>query len=348
MIDIIPSVSIIVPIYNVEKYLNRCVDSLLGQSLNNIEIILVDDGSTDESGKIADKYLELDSRVKVIHKENGGLSSARNAGMDIATGEYVGFVDSDDWVRNDMYEKLYTSAVKYQSDMVMTGFYREYESGTVVENPLILSDKYYENEEVIDKILIPMIGADSNARDDIEIDMCVWRNIYRSDLLKENNIQFISERLYISEDIVFHLEVFRYVKSVSVVKDFLYYYTVNVQSLTQVYKADRFNKECILFEYVRDRLYSLGLYEKSIERFKRAFIGRARVCIIKEARDNFEASILKRISNIRKITKNEILSDCLKDYPIRNYLLKQKVVAYCMKYHFAVLLFICAVKHKRH
>ncbi|MCB8516908.1 glycosyltransferase, partial [Enterococcus durans] len=97
-------ISIIVPIYNVEQYLRKCVDSILAQTFTDFEVILVDDGSPDNSGAICDEYAKLDSRVRVIHKENGGLSDARNAGIEIAKGKYLGFVDSDDFIDKDMYE----------------------------------------------------------------------------------------------------------------------------------------------------------------------------------------------------------------------------------------------------
>ena len=99
-------ISVIVPIYNTEKYLKRCFDSILSSTYENLEVILVDDGSPDNSGKICDEYAARDSRIRVIHKKNGGLSSARNAGLDIATGDYVTFVDSDDYIASDIYEKL--------------------------------------------------------------------------------------------------------------------------------------------------------------------------------------------------------------------------------------------------
>ena len=101
-----PAVSVIVPMYNTERFLRCCVDSLLKQTINNIEILLVDAGSPDACGEIAEQYARLDERVKVVHRENGGLGPARNSGLAIATGEYVGFVDSDDWVEEDMYERL--------------------------------------------------------------------------------------------------------------------------------------------------------------------------------------------------------------------------------------------------
>lgn len=110
-------ISVIVPVYNVEKYLERCVDSLLAQTYKNLEIILVDDGSTDRSGEICDKYRLCDDRIIVVHKENGGLSSARNAGLEIASGEYIGFIDSDDWVDKKMYEVLLQNLVIHNADI---------------------------------------------------------------------------------------------------------------------------------------------------------------------------------------------------------------------------------------
>ena len=114
-------VSVIVPVYNVEEYLGRCVDSILSQTYRNLEVILVDDGAKDNSGAICDSYAQKDSRVRVIHKENGGLSSARNAGIDIASGDYLEFVDSDDWLEPDAVESMIQQALTHQVDLVLGG-----------------------------------------------------------------------------------------------------------------------------------------------------------------------------------------------------------------------------------
>ena len=116
-----PLISIIVPVYKVEPYLRRCVDSILNQTYRNLEVILVDDGSPDNCGSICDAYAKQDSRVKVIHKENGGLSSARNAGLDVMSGAYVGFVDSDDWIEPHMYESLLKLMEKFDAQMALGG-----------------------------------------------------------------------------------------------------------------------------------------------------------------------------------------------------------------------------------
>ncbi|MEO6347158.1 MAG: glycosyltransferase, partial [Aquaticitalea sp.] len=110
-----PTISVIVPVYDVERFLHKCIDSIINQTYKHLEIILVDDGSPDNCGLICDAYVKKDPRIKVIHKKNKGLSAARNSGLEIATGDYIGFVDSDDWVHEKMFEALITNAQLYQS-----------------------------------------------------------------------------------------------------------------------------------------------------------------------------------------------------------------------------------------
>ena len=136
-----PKISVIVPVYNVEKYLRKCIESILNQTFREFELILVDDGSTDSSGKICDEYALKDSRIKVIHKENGGASSARNAGLDVAKGEYIGFVDSDDWIEMDMYGELYRLIKENNTDISVCG----------INN---IKDIKYKNENLKEKIQI--------------------------------------------------------------------------------------------------------------------------------------------------------------------------------------------------
>ncbi len=132
-----PLITVIVPVYKVEDYLERCVDSIVNQTYKNLEIILVDDGSPDRCGEMCEEIAKTDSRIKVIHKENGGLSSARNAGLDIMTGDYVGFVDSDDWIEKDMYSELYKLIKHYDTKIAVGGIQCDYTSGKVIYfNPL--------------------------------------------------------------------------------------------------------------------------------------------------------------------------------------------------------------------
>lgn len=141
-----PEISIIVPVYNVEKYLDKCVNSILDQTFQEFELILVDDGSPDNSGKMCDAFADMDKRISVIHQENGGLSAARNAGIEIAKGRYIGFVDSDDYIAEDMYELLYTNLKKEDADLSTVGFLDVYAG----KEPVIKEKKY---------IVTDMVGA---------------------------------------------------------------------------------------------------------------------------------------------------------------------------------------------
>ena len=158
-------ISVIVPVYNVEKYLARCVDSILAQTYENLEVILVDDGATDRSGLICDEFASKDSRVKVIHKKNGGLSSARNAGLETAAGEYIAFVDSDDWIEPDAYAHMMQLMKKHQVKLVCGGRYDV--SGKTGERKVGLCPKREEvisGEELAGRIFL-WAGCDSSACD---------------------------------------------------------------------------------------------------------------------------------------------------------------------------------------
>ena len=146
--------SVIVPIYNVEDYLNRCVDSIINQTYKNLEIILVDDGSPDNCPQMCDDYAKKDSRIRVVHKENGGLSDARNAGMKVATGEYVSFIDSDDYISLDFYETLFQTMVDNDSDIVECSVVKFYENEKFDEYSDDLKVTNYETVDALDGLII--------------------------------------------------------------------------------------------------------------------------------------------------------------------------------------------------
>ena len=167
-------ISIIVPIYKTEKYLKRCVDSILRQTYKNLEVILVDDGSPDKSANICDEYQKADGRVRVIHKSNGGLSSARNAGLEVAKGEYIGFVDSDDYIENTMYEILIKACKKYQSKMACCGRYDEYENRETQISFVENEDEKWDAETAIKNLFLWN-----------NIDSAAWDKIYARELWSE-------------------------------------------------------------------------------------------------------------------------------------------------------------------
>ena len=187
-------ISIIVPVYNVEVYLEKCLNSIINQTYGNIEIILINDGSTDNSGKICDKYAKIDERVVVIHKENGGVSSARNAGLKVAKGNFVGFVDPDDWIAEDMYEKLYLEIKKFNANISVCKFKR-----------VMDRKNFIKRKNCFDAITLNSIDSMYFMLTSIEGYGCaVWNKLYRVDFLKRNSI--FTTNSMISEDVSFELQ----------------------------------------------------------------------------------------------------------------------------------------------
>lgn len=166
-----PEISVIVPVYNVQAYLPRCLDSILAQTFRDMEIILVDDGSADDSGAICDSYAARDERVCVIHKENGGLSSARNAGLDVARGQWIGFVDSDDYIAPDMYEYLHSIALRENAQIAMCDLYMFYDNGVAEEHP---NDFY----KVMDKVEAARIVLEAQITSVTAVNKLYHRDVY--------------------------------------------------------------------------------------------------------------------------------------------------------------------------
>ena len=208
-----PKVSIVVPVYNVERYLRECVDSILKQTLKDIEVILVDDGSPDGCGKIIDEYARQDSRVIALHQENSGYSKAVNHGIDIARGEYIGIIESDDWIDDDMYESLYNNAKKNKTDITKGLFYiyRTVPKAGESQNTL------YRNPNGIDLRLAPDgVFKPADWPRIIGFHASIWSSIYKADFVKKIRIPETAGASY--QDFPFMTEVLCRAKRVSVVK----------------------------------------------------------------------------------------------------------------------------------
>ncbi len=207
-----PIISVIVPIYKVERYLEKCIQSIQDQTLKDIEIILVDDGSPDRCGVICDEFAQNDSRITVIHKENGGVSSARNLGIRIANGEYIGFVDGDDWIDKDMYEVLYDGILKTNAEVAICGYRIEHE-GNITQ--FVKNDGktiVYTKEEAVRKILI-----------DEEIHSFTWNKLIKKELF----IDFESPKLYYHQDYASTFILFDRAKKIVMCRKAKYTYNNN-------------------------------------------------------------------------------------------------------------------------
>ena len=249
-------VSIIVPIYNVEQYLRECIDSIIKQTYKNLEIILVDDGSPDNCGQICDEYAKKDDRIKVIHKENGGLSSARNAGLDIATGEYISFIDSDDYVSNNFIEELYSLCIKCDADIAECDFVK-------------FTDKIevQKKDKVIEKYSTIEMQEQIYTENYIKT-IVVWNKLYKKYLYEK--LRFPQGK--INEDEFTTYKVFdSSLKNIAVTSEILYYYRYNENSIM----GKKFNEKRLDVleayeerkEFYKEKKLNL-LYEKTVIKYQ--------------------------------------------------------------------------------
>ncbi|MBO5477505.1 MAG: glycosyltransferase family 2 protein [Clostridia bacterium] len=282
-------VSIIIPVYNVEEYINRCIDSVVGQTYNNLEIILVDDGTKDNSGIICDNRAKEDKRIKVIHKENGGLGSARNSGIKNATGEYLLFLDSDDYIEKNTVEKMLKEAKKGY-DIVCCGFDRVDEETKVVFSKEMITMPFDELEI-----------TEKNIMETAFLNPSGWGKLFKKDIIK--NVWFSEDKRAI-EDTLFYLEIIPKTKKIKYIKEILWHYMVRPGSLILSITEEKAN----LFE--ENLLEIKNIYEKNkyCEKYMdyltlQVFIHNC-VSIPSRIYNNKDIDIGKRIVHIKKYMDN--------------------------------------------
>ena len=333
-----PKVSIVVPVYNTEKYLRQCIDSLTNQTLKDIEIVIVDDGSKEECALLCDELAKNDARIKVVHKVNGGLGFARNSGIEASCGEYVGFVDSDDYVDFAMYESLYNAAVENDADLVVSGISfvggnTFSKAGEFEEKKYFDKDTVFEKEGIT-KLLLGVVGALPNEPDDSRYGVSVCKNIFRRSLLCEENIRFFSEREIISEDTVFMVDYIKRIKKAVGVQGAFYRYRRNDESLSKSYKSDRFEKVIVFLTELEKHICDILTKEEYQLYLDRLVQGYGRILCSHEimyAYDNgIKYAVLKK--RLKEICKCEKISDALKRYPWHKLPKKQAAFAFAMKY----------------
>lgn len=266
-------VTVVLPIYNVENYLDRCIKSVVSQTYENLEILLIDDGSTDSCSEMCDEWAKKDSRIKVIHKENQGLGMARNTGIENANGEYICFFDSDDYIASDTIEKAYGQAVDDKADAVFFGINFCDEKGKVTDSFICpLGKVKYENEQVRNFFLPEFIAPDPDG-DGVKLfymSPCIL--LYSMSTIKRCNWRFVSEREIISEDVYSLLSLFKHVSKVSVLPEAFYYYCTNGSSLSRSYRKDRFEKLCRFYEEAKALCKRLGYDDEILRRVSKPYL----------------------------------------------------------------------------
>ena len=271
-------ISIIVPVYNVEAYLPQCLDSLINQTYQDLEIICVNDGSTDSSLVILQQYQSKDKRIRVVSQKNQGLSGARNTGISQATGEWMMFVDSDDWLNINCCEKLMGTVPK-DIDLCFFSYIREF--GNRVAPKLVLGDKsiVFVKKEDVDALYARLIGLRNDELanpEKLDSLSTVWGKLYRTAIIKEHQLAFVSTKEIGTEDLLFNVYYFAWIKRAMYVPDTFYHYRKNNNtSLTRLYKPNLVNQWLLLFQKIKDWIDPIDRKD-----LKDALSNRKAVCLI--------------------------------------------------------------------
>ena len=334
-------ISVIVPVYNVEKYLKQCVDSILNQTYKELEIILVDDGSTDNSGKICDEYESKYENIIVIHKKNAGLGMARNTGMENMHGKYVTFIDSDDYIDNTLIENLYNSVINNKVDMCKSGFTRVDEIGREILTKTKYANEVFEGDRAKREMLPRMIGSAPDKKDSIEMAVCAV--LYNTEYIVNNNIRFPSERQLISEDLIFNIDYMQYCNGSCTIDITGYNYRYNVASLTKKYREDRFESSTFFFETIKEKCKKIGYNKDTILRASRMYFIYLRMSIQQEIPKISNKKMTQNIRKIKQICNNKVVMETIKDYPINKIGMKQRIFLYLLKYKFAIVIYVLAI-----
>lgn len=347
-----PKVSIIVPVYNVAPYLRQCMDSLINQTYRNIEIICVNDGATDESGKILAEYTAKDSTIKVISQKNAGLSAARNAGFSSATGDYVMYVDSDDWIDLETCETAVALAVKHGADVVFWPYIREFQN---VQRPktLFYDDCIvFDEEEFFTQVyetIVGLHGAFLKHPEHADTLVTAWGKLYRRSLLTANHAVFVDTKEVGTEDALFNMCALKSAKcGVYIRRYFSHYRKDNATSLTNTYKPKLRTQWKHLFECMHSTV-ALASSEREKELLI-ALNNRISLSIIGLGLNALALPSHEALHEIHSILSEKEYRTAIKKLPMRYFPPHWWVFFTCCKLNFAMGVFFllkCIDKLKR-
>lgn len=286
-------ISIIIPMYNVENSIEKSVKSIQNSTYKNVEIILIDDGSSDKTLEVCRNMQEKDDRIKIVEKENSGAGLSREYGLGVAQGKYIGFVDADDYIEPEMYEKLNNRIVEDKLDACFCGNYEVFSNGDKKENNIRFPQKIYVKEDVQREVVrnaVWFAPADSNENPMFSI----WRGLYSIELIKNNDIHFLNEREIGSEDGIFNFQCLCNVERLGFIHECLYNYAINEDSLT--HNTARWEPKYEMrsnnwYKCIADYSKLKGVEEYVIPYLNAEYLGKVRKCInilINENKEDFK------------------------------------------------------------
>lgn len=338
--------SIIIPIYKVEKYLLRCIESIRNQTFQDYEVILVDDGSPDRCPEICDNLVKEDFRYKVIHKANQGLGYARNSGMEMATGEYIVFIDSDDYISRTALEDINESIVCNNfPDVCVFGSVIVDKNGNEVKKTSTVDCKFV-GDEVSKKVLPKAFSVSMRLPYDEYGIGSACGGVYNREFLLKNRIMFLSEREYLSEDVLFSIEICMKAISIVFLDKNLYYYCENETSLSHSYRFDRLDKSLFLYKYMNKLVDENRLPIEIRYRTMDNLFSNLIVCIKQEIHSKF--SYKEKRNHIKRVLDCEELRKMIKDYPSSQLPFQRYLLFGMMKKRwYDIVYFLCLLKAQR-
>ena len=335
-----PKVSIIVPVYNVEPYLRQCMDSLVNQTYQNIEIICVDDGSTDASGAILEEYAAEDCRIRLVHQSNSGLSAARNAGFLLATGSYIMYVDSDDWIDLETCQIAASLAIEHDADVVFWPYIREFEKTQSKKTMFYEDSIVFNREEFATRIYMTIAGLHGEYLkhpENADTLVTAWGKLYKKSLILENDAAFINTKEIGTEDALFNLSVLKTVNcGVYIKKYFNHYRKNNAASLTSTYKPNLRTQWKKLFKYMHTILASSERRDALLG----ALNNRISLSIIGLGLNALALPNKEALSEIHSILSDEEYRAAIKTLPMRYFPLHWWVFFACCKLNLAGGVFL--------
>ena len=330
--------TIILPIYKVEKYLDRCINSIINQTYKNLEIILVDDGSPDRCPQMCEEWAKKDSRIKVVHKENAGLGMARNTGIEHAVGEYIFFIDSDDYVELNTVEKVFQVAEQTGAELIMYGHKDVDRQGNIKDTIIPYSEKeYFEGEEIQNTLIADMVSPIPGVSKNGNIWMSACMSAYKYSLIHRTGYRFVSERELISEDVYSLLCLMKDVKSVAIIPEAFYIYCENGASLTHTYRSDRYPRIKELYNACVEKCDEMGYEPVVKERFAYVYMANtiAALKIIAKA----DLTIKEKWKNVNEIVNDELMQKIIRQISIKNESSTRRMLFYAILHRFSNLVY---------
>lgn len=337
-------ISVIIPVYNVAPYLNRCIESILAQTMKEIEVILIDDGSIDGSSDICDRWAIIDSRISVLHKKNEGQSKARNIGIEMANGDFIAFVDSDDYISQETYETLYDECIRNKLDIAYYCYDRFDSKGRTWRNSDLKETEFYFGNRQIMSYYLNLVGRIPCEYNKYHYTTSASMALYRASIIKRSNLRFVDVREIASEDLLFNLELIPLTERIGVYPYYFYHYFVNDHSTTTTYSDEKYKRliKCLYAikahceKYFLPKEFSPHFYSQLLRIFK----------VILRYESINKNSFYEKIKRIKMVCQHPLLHDMYQDSIIKGFSVDNRFYIWCMK-HSMVYFFVILYAFKK-